>query len=94
MDSEYSDILDPVGLVRARAHPGATRGQTRGTGRVIALLNNSKPNVDHFLGAVEDELRRSGYDIVNVTKPRSAGPSPDLDAQATQCDVVINAVAD
>lgn len=95
MDSTYTAILNPVGVVRTQASSSVTHGRTRGGRRVIALLNNSKPNVEYFLAAIEDELRRGGdYEILNVTKPRSAGPCPDLEALATQCDFVVNAVAD
>jgi hypothetical protein len=95
MDSTYTAILNPVGVVRTQASSGVTSRRAGGGRRVIALLNNSKPNVEYFLEAIEQELRRGGdYEILNVTKPRSAGPCPDLEALATQCDFVINAVAD
>jgi hypothetical protein len=95
MDSVYSDILNPVALVSAQAKAGMTTRHARGDRRVIALLNNSKPNVDFFLGAVAEELRRRGdYEVVNFTKHRSAEPCTDLKALATRCDFAINAVAD
>lgn len=95
MENAYTDILNPVGL--ANAQPTAARAERRagGAGRVVGLLNNSKPNVGYFLEAVEDELRRHGnYEVVNVTKPRSAAPLPDLERLASRCDAVVNAVAD
>jgi hypothetical protein len=95
MGSDSSGILNPVGVVHRQADSGATAEYPRGAKRVIALLNNGKPNVDHFLQAVEDDLRRGGAcEVVNVRKPRSAAPIPDLHALATRCDFVINAVAD
>ena len=95
MDNTYTAILNPVGVVRTQASSGTTTRRTRGGGRVIALLNNSKPNVGYFLEAIAEELRNSGnYEILNVAKPRSAGPCPDLVALAAKCDFVINAVAD
>ncbi len=95
MDSVYSDILNPVALVSAQDKAGMTTRRLRGGKRVIALLNNSKPNVGYFLEAVAEELRRSGdYEIVNVAKHRSAEPCTDLAALATRCDLAINAVAD
>lgn len=95
MDSVNSDILNPVALVSAQDKAGMTMRRMRGGKRVIALLNNSKPNVGYFLEAVAEELRRRGdYEIVNVTKHRSAEPCADLAALATRCDLAINAVAD
>ena len=94
MSSSYDNILNPVGIVRTHTH--APPGRKRRRGRtVVGLLDNSKPNVALFLEAIEEELDRSGdYDIVNIIKPRSAGPCPDLDALASRCDFVVNAVAD
>lgn len=95
MDSVNSDVLNPVALVSAQDKAGMTMRRMRGGKRVIALLNNSKPNVGYFLEAVAEELRRRGdYEIVNVTKHRSAEPCADLEALATRCDLAINAVAD
>src|SRR5262249_25784208 len=67
-----------------------------GTQRVIGLLNNSKPNVNYFLEAIDAELasRFPDYKIINFIKPRSAGPCLELDNIAEQCDFAINAVAD
>lgn len=95
MESVYSDILNPVAMVGTQDNAGMTTRRARGGKRVIALLNNSKPNVGYFLEAVAEELRRSGdYEIVNVAKHRSAEPCADLEALATRCDLAINAVAD
>jgi len=90
------EILNPVGE-RQGGRKAAAVTQRKGQGKpVIGLLNNSKPNVAFFLEAIEQELRTPGtnYEIVNVVKPRSAGPCPDIELLAERCDYVINAVAD
>lgn len=95
MNENHGPILNPVGAV-ARAD-AASRGKRRESGgrRVIGLIDNSKPNVAEFLSAIETELRAAGdFEIVTVRKPRSAGPTPNLQKLAGQCDFVLNAVAD
>ena len=95
MESVYSDILNPVAMVGAQDNVGMAPRRARGGKRVIALLNNSKPNVGYFLEAVAEELRRRGdHEIINVTKHRSAEPCAELEALARRCDLAINAVAD
>jgi hypothetical protein len=96
MDS-YRDILSPLGAQGAfRSHDGAAKRKATANKPVIGLLDNSKPNVAPFLQAIEEQLRarNASYEFVRLTKPRSAMACPDLDAFATQCDYVINAVAD
>jgi hypothetical protein len=94
MNRSGHEILNPVGdNAISRGSNAAIRG--KGTGKpVVGLLNNSKPNVAYFLEAVRKDIRAQGYQTVNVTKPRSAGPFPDIDALAERCDYVVNAVAD
>lgn len=87
-------ILHPAGDVVERHAAGTFPKRMAGQKPVVGLLNNSKPNVTIFLAALEGELKAAGYDTLNVTKPRSAGPCPELDGLALQCDYVINAVAD
>ena len=94
MSSSRQEILNPIGDTAAR-HANDVTIRKKGTGKpVVGLLNNSKPNVAYFLEAVEKDLRAKGYRTVNVAKPRSAGPFPELDALAERCDYVVNAVAD
>jgi len=90
------EIMNPVGAIPAERR-SAHREQRKRRGKlVIGLLNNSKPNVAFFLEGVDRELRAqpTPYEIVSVVKPRSAGPSPDIELLAARCDYVINAVAD
>ena len=96
MSRSPQEILAPTAEqgVSVNAHKIARTGN--GAQRVIGLLNNSKPNVNYFLEAIDAELvsRFPDYKIVNFVKPRSAGPCLELDDIAEQCDFAINAVAD
>jgi hypothetical protein len=90
-------MVSPVGTREFRHESEALRILSGdGDVPVVGLLNNSKPNVDFFLDALKTEIlaQGKGYATFGATKPRSAGPCPDLDALAKRCDFVINAVAD
>jgi len=88
------EILSPVGDAADHRVSDAPV-QDKGAGKpVVGLLDNSKPNVAHFLQMVGKDLHAQGYRTVSVTKPRSAGPCPELDTLAQRCDYVVNAVAD
>ena len=88
------EILNPIASARTPCHRGISLKSSTAPRQTVALLNNSKPNVAFFLEALEKEIRTRGYHVLNVVKPRSAGPCPDIDALASRCDYVINAVAD
>jgi len=94
MNSPRQELLNPVGETAALDGRAAAIREKASGKPVVGLLNNSKPNVSHFLEAIEKDIRAQGYRTVNVTKPRSAGPCPDIDALAERCDYVVNAVAD
>ena len=94
MKPSRHELLNPIGEKAARERSAAAARKKRSGNPVVGLLNNSKPNVSHFLEAVEKNIRAQGYQTVNVTKPRSAGPAADLSGLAERCDYVINAVAD
>ena len=94
MKSARHEILNPVGAKTAGDEAGAAVRQKRGGKPVVGLLNNSKPNVSYFLETIERDIRAQGYQTVNATKPRSAGPYPDIESLAESCDYLINAVAD
>ena len=94
MKPSTGSVLHPAGDTVARHAAGMSPKNAAGRKPRIGLLNNSKPNVAIFLAALEGELQAAGYDTLNVTKPRSAGPCPELDGLAAHCDYVINAVAD
>jgi hypothetical protein len=65
-------------------------------GRTVALLDISKPRGDVFLDRLEQRLTQAGADVRRFRKPTFAKPAPiDLRHEiATQCDVVIEALAD
>ena len=88
-------LLDPTNestvLQRSRLpRPASLRGKT------IGLLDISKPRGDVFLNRIEQRLAESGAAVVRFTKPTFAKPAPvDLRHEiATQCEVVIEALAD
>jgi hypothetical protein len=88
-------ILDPTGerwvAERARlARPVALEGVT------VGLLDISKPRGDVFLDRIEERLTGIGATVKRYRKPTFAKPAPvDLRHEiATQCEVVIEALAD
>ena len=89
-------ILDPGNealVARARAPAPARR---RSTGRVVGLLDISKPRGDVFLDRLEERLTEAGVTVRRYRKPTFTKPAPvDLRHEiATQCEVVIEALAD
>ena len=62
----------------------------------VGLLDISKPRGDLFLDRVEARLVEAGARVQRYRKPTFAKPAPvDLRHEiATQCDVVIEALAD
>ena len=65
-------------------------------GRVVGLLDISKPRGDVFLDRLETRLAEAGAHVQRYRKPTFTKPAPvDLRHEiATQCDVVIEALAD
>ena len=65
-------------------------------GKTIGLLDISKPRGDVFLDRLEARLAERGWRVKRFVKPTFAKPAPiDLRQEiATQCDVVIEALAD
>ena len=96
MNSRGEDILSPVGDTGTTREPAAAPSRVRNAKQVIGLIDNGKPNVALFVRALKRQMSERGVasEFVEVTKPRSAMPCPDLDALAGRCDYVINAVAD
>ena len=70
--------------------PASLRGKT------IGLLDISKPRGDVFLDRVEQRLTDLGATVLRYKKPTFAKPAPiDLRHEiATQCELVIEALAD
>jgi hypothetical protein len=63
---------------------------------VVGLLDIRKPRGDVFLDRLETHLRARGVEVRRYSKPTFTRPAPqDLRRQiATQCDFVIEALAD
>ena len=88
-------ILDPTGersvAERSRlARPVALDGLT------VGLLDISKPRGDVFLDRLEERLAGIGATVKRYRKPTFTKPAPaDLRYEiATECEVVIEALAD
>lgn len=65
-------------------------------GKVVGLLDISKPRGDVFLNRLEQRLTELGASVRRYRKPTFTKPAPvDLRHEiATQCEVVIEALAD
>ena len=65
-------------------------------GLTVGLLDISKPRGDVFLNRLEELLRERGLRVERYRKPTFTKPAPvDLRHEiATQCEVVIEALAD
>jgi hypothetical protein len=62
----------------------------------VGLLDISKPRGDVFLDRLEQQLTSRGVQVRRYSKPTFSKPAPiDLRHEiGTQCDVVIEALAD
>ena len=65
-------------------------------GKVIALLDISKPKGNFFLNRIEQRLVEMGATVKRFSKPTFTKPAPaDLKFEiASTCDAVIEALAD
>lgn len=88
-------LLDPTserepGSIQPLARPISLEGKT------IGLLDISKPRGDVFLDRVEDLLNQKGLKTRRYSKPTFTRVAPvKLKQQiASECDVVIEALAD
>jgi hypothetical protein len=66
------------------------------SGKTVGLLDISKPRGDIFLDCLADLLTARGATVVRYAKPTFTKPAPiDLRHEiSTQCEVVIEALAD
>jgi hypothetical protein len=90
-----SILLDPTGERAASTREWSPR-PTSLDGRTIGLLDISKPRGDVFLDRLEEQLTGRGLSVRRFTKPTFSKPAPvDLRHEiGTQCDTVIEALAD
>ena len=88
------EILNPTAIRQTKRSKLAPRrfGTLRQTR--IGLLDNSKPNADHFLRYVGDLLKQR-YDVELVSRRKMSRMQADcLRELSAECDVVVNAFAD
>ncbi len=93
--TEPLTVLDPT----AEATPGRRSLNPRPVrldGLTVGLLDISKPRGDVFLDRLEEQLTTRGAMVRRYAKPTFTKPAPvDLRHEiATQCDAVIEALAD
>ncbi len=88
-------VLDPTSE-RVVAERQLVARPTGLEGRIVGLLDISKPRGDVFLDRLEQRLAEGGATVKRYRKPTFAKPAPvDLRHEiATQCEVVIEALAD
>ena len=88
-------VLDPTGEQIPEARERVSRPESL-NGLTVGLLDISKPRGNIFLDRVEERLVQLGASVNRYMKPTFAKPAPvDLRHEiATQCDAVIEALAD
>jgi hypothetical protein len=88
-------VLDPTSERRVAERTRVERPASL-AGLTVGLLDISKPRGDVFLDRLEERLRETGADVRRYRKPTFTKPAPvDLRHEiATQCSVVIEALAD
>ena len=88
-------ILDPTGERQRPIREKLSRPESV-DGLTVGLLDISKARGDVFLDRLEELLSARGAEVRRYSKPTFAKPAPvDLRHEiATQCDAVIEALAD
>lgn len=88
-------LLDPTSESTPTKRDLSPRSASIG-GLTIGLLDINKPRGDVFLDRLEEHLGQRGATVLRFAKPTFTKPAPaDLRHQiATQCDAVIEALAD
>lgn len=88
-------LLDPTGERNVAERQLLSRPATL-EGKVVGLLDISKPRGNVFLDRLSEHLTAAGAEVRRYSKPTFTKPAPiDLRHEiATQCDVVIEALAD
>jgi hypothetical protein len=88
-------VLDPTGEL-SPVERTLTERPASLDGRTVALLDISKARGDVFLDRLAELLAARGLEVRRYAKPTFTKPAPiDLRHEiATQCDVVIEALAD
>lgn len=89
-------VLDPTSERRVERRERLERPASL-DGKVVGLLNITKPRGDVFLDHLEEGLRRRGVaEVLRFAKPTYTKPAPiDLRHEiSTKCDLIIEALAD
>jgi len=88
-------VLDPTGETAPETRERVARPESL-QGLTVGLLDISKPRGDVFLDRIESKLLDLGAKVNRYRKPTFAKPAPvDLRHEiASQCDAVIEALAD
>ena len=88
-------LLDPTGERAPVTRSRARRPQSL-AGLTVGLLDIAKPRGDVFLDRLEQHVTEQGATVARYRKPTFTKPAPvDLRHEiATNCDVVIEALAD
>ena len=88
-------VLDPTGERTVETRERLVRPSSL-EGKTVGLLDISKPRGNIFLDRLEDRLSEMGVRVERYRKPTFTKPAPvDLRHEiATQCELVIEALAD
>ena len=88
-------ILDPTNETRPAGRERVARPPSL-DGRVVGLLDISKPRGDVFLDRIEERVSELGARVERYRKPTFTRPAPiDLRHEiSVTCDLVIEALAD
>lgn len=88
-------VLDPTSERAPVRRPLAARPSSL-DGKVIGLLDISKPRGDIFLGRLAEALERRGHRVARFRKPTYTKPAPPEVRRAVRdgCDVVVEGLAD
>jgi hypothetical protein len=88
-------VLDPTGERTVETRERLARPSSL-DGKVVGLLDISKPRGNIFLDHLEHRLTEMGVRVERYAKPTFTKPAPiDLRHEiATKCDLVIEALAD
>ncbi len=88
-------VLDPTSEVTPVGRERTKRPESL-AGLTVGLLDITKPRGDVFLDHIEAAITALGATVTRYSKPTFAKPAPaDLRHEiATQCDAVIEALAD
>lgn len=89
------ELLDPTSESRPLVRPRAERLSSL-EGRVVGLINISKPRGDVFLDRLGELLTERGVEVRHYVKPTHAKPAPStvVTAVVEECEAVVEALAD